>query len=476
MPLVPVPINRGAFKSVDAFQLSSSELGAEVRNLLLDDAGANRDRPGVNAFSSIGAFAISGLRFFGDKIFAVTQGDRKLWSVSQSGVVTDVTGLALGGTARPVFDEDDTYLAIAGGAALQRWDGAAATELMPGSPESTTHISYLDGWWIIPLLTDQELRIAGPTDAAREIWNSSNFVSAEAIPDPIQATAKLLRELYAFGPSSLEIFANSGDSSVPFGRSTPPSYLDWGIEAPYSVTKSDNTLFWLARAPEGGRKFVKLQGRTPAVIDSPYAREIARMTTISDCWAASINFENFNLITWTFPTEERCFVYDVARNEWSEWDGFVDGTSDRFRMHSYCYAPAWNRHFVGDPVNGTIYELSFSAKADGNNPIRRLRRTGAYDHGTGGEKRSQYYLLDVKRGIGTPGGTEPRLGIRVNDDGKGWSPYRWVGLGFEGAKQTPIRITGLRGIYRKRQLEFVFTDAADFVLNKLEEWVEGVEG
>lgn len=468
MPLLPIPINKGTFQNVDAFELTSPEYAADFRNFVLTDAGSNIDRPGLNQFAAVGSYPVQGLTFFSNHLVAVTSSDRKIWKIDSSGTVTDITGTALGGSARPVFADDGTYLAIAGGAAPRSWTGSGNTALLAGSPPDCKFISYLDGYWITHLIDDQEFRWAGPTESARGTWNSANFFQAEGLPDNLKAQAVLLRELYAFGAESVEIFQNFGGTSTPFQRTF---FINKGIIAPYSIVEADNTLFWL----DSDRRFVMMQGRTPVQVSTPFDRVIKDMTTIDDCWGVALNIGAFYLIAWTFPTEERTLVYDYKLKEWYEWDGFVDGGTDRFKMHSYTFAKAWNRHFVGDPVRGIVWELSFDNKVDGSNTLRRLRRSGQIDHGTSKRKRSNYYQLDVKRGVGTPGGTEPRLLMRVNDDGKGWKDYVSIPLGFTGERQTPIRVPGLRGIYRKRQIEFYMTDPYELSIRSLQEDVEEME-
>ena len=467
MPLQPIPLTKGSFQSVNALELPAPEYATELRNLVLNDAGSNVDRPALSSFASIGSFAVEGLFYFSGHLVAVT-GDRRIWKITSTGAVTEITGTPLAGGSRPVFASDGDFLAIAGGNSPQKWDGASNASPMDGSPPSCKFISILDSYWVTHLIDDQEFRFAGPTAPTRLTWTSADFFQAEGLADNVKSQAVLMRELYAFGEESTEIFQNFGDASTPFRRTF---FIDKGILAPYSVVQADNTLFWF----DSGRRFVRMTDRTPVEISTPYSSVLKRMTTVDDCWAARIDIDGFFLIAWTFPTEQRTLVFDYKKNEWCEWDCFSDGQSTRFKMHSYAFVKAWNKHFVGDPNTGSVYELSFDNKTDGDSALRRLRRTGQIDHGSGARKRSNYYLLHVKRGVGTPGETEPVLQMRVNDDGEGWTDYVDVPLGFPGDLQGPIRVDGLRGIYRKRQIEFHMTDPSALVIARLEESVEALE-
>ena len=466
MAIVPIPINLGSMQNVDAFEHGNTGTAALLKNMLINDAGSNVARPGLQSFVDLGSSPVIGLYPFGNFLVAVTD-DRKIYSITESGGKAEIQYATLGGSNRPVFAEDGTYLAIAGGTTPQRWAGTiatTATEAMPGSPPSCTHISYLDGYWILHLVSDQELRWAGPTSSARETWSSANFFQAEGFPDDIIASRVFNRTLFAFGKTSTETFYNYGDTGNPFKRTF---VMDVGCSAPYSLVQADNTLWWL----DHDRRFVKMSGQTPQIISTPYDRVLKRFGSVSDCFGNVINIDGFYLIVWHFPIEERTLVYDYKQNYWTEWDGYANGESSEIDLNSYCYSQLWNKHFVGSATDGTIYELSFDALLDGSAVKRLIRRTGYISHGNRNRKRSNYYLFDVKYGLGESGGTEPVMQIRVNDDNQGWSDPHLIGLGFEGDKQEPI-VVNMRGIYRKRQIEVQVTDAVDFVLNGIEEDVE----
>jgi hypothetical protein len=457
-----IDISKGLFENVDGFEIGNEAFAPVFKNALITEAGTNVGRPGFSAFSNTeNGYAIQGLYFFKDYLVGIDT-NRQIWKMNSSGDVVEVTGSLLGANARPVFAEDGTYLAVAGGGVPQRWDGGIGNfELMPGSPESCTHISYLDGYWIIHLLLDQEFRIAGPTSATRETWNSSDYFQAEGLPDKTISQATLIRELYSFGERSIEIFQNYGDAITPFGRTF---FIDLGCGAPYSVIQADNTLWWLSH----DRRIMKMNGRTPQLVSSPIDRTLKSLGTVSDCWASRIDIGGFYLLAWTFPTEERTFVYDYQKDYWSEWIGYRNQVEDRLKMHSYCYADSWNRHFVGDPTTGAVLEMKMTDYDDNGYSRRFHRETAHITHGTDARKRHNHYLFNIKTGVGTLGATEPVFIIQVNDDDKGWSDERWIPLGIVGSENTVLRVR-VPGIYRRRRIRIVCTDAVDFRLNSIEE-------
>lgn len=461
--LQPVPINDGLFESVDAGELPGPQFAPVLKNMFVNEAGSNVGRPGLSQFAELPSITVDGLAYWNDYVLAVTR-NRRIYSLSSAGVVTDITGSSvLDGSARPTFADDGTYLAIAGGGAPQRWSGSGVCELMPGSPPSTNWISYLDGYWILQMMSSQEMRWAGPTSVLRETWDANDFFQAEGGPDNLAAQRVLFRELWAVGEKSVETFQNLGETDVPFRRSF---FFDKGIVAPHTIVQEDNTLWWL----DSDRKFVRIDGRTPVVKSGPIDKAVQNFTTVSDAWASAFRIGVHVFILLGFPTEQRTFCYDVRLDRWHEWKGYRDATEVYSPVHCHVFAKGWNKHLVGGIFDGKISELSLTSYADGSDVLRRVRRTGQYDHGTGKRKRSHYYLFHVKRGLGTPGSDEPVFEVRVNDDNGGWSNPIPVGLGYPGESNAPIRVD-IGGLYHKRELEITITDNVEFQLQKIEEEV-----
>ena len=470
MPTLPIPILKGVLKSVDATSVQTPEYAIDLKNLFIDAAGVNRDRPGLAAtpFGITGsAFGIEGMFYFKvSNTVVLVDTNRRIWSLTEAGVTSEIGYATLAGSSRPVFDSDGTYLAIAGGGAPQQWSGTGPTALLAGSPEPSTHILHIDGYWINFLTDDQELRFAGPTAVARQTFNSSDFFSAEYDFDNVVAVKKLFRELYAFGTKSFEKFANVG-TDQPWVRTFG---VDIGCGAPYSVVQADNTLWWL----DNKRRIVRLEGSTPIQVSEQIGKVLYDYETVSDCWSSEVLIGDYKFLIFVFPTAETSWAYDYRRQEWYEWNGFANSNESRLPIHSHLFVEEWKKHLVGDPFTGVVRELTFDAKVDGDNPFRRTRRM-RYNHGTLKKKFSEGYTVKFKRGVGTPGGDEPVFEMRVNDDNKGWSNPRQVPMGFPGEKQKAVKVSGLRGVYTERQLEITMTEPYEFQLQGIEEDVQ-VEG
>ena len=462
MAIEEIPFSGGAFQSVDDFELIGTQNGAALENLLLNDIGSNLDRPGlgpVDGFAEVDGPCIGSYYFKNNLIFVTNQ--RSIYSMNSAGVVSDITGVKLGGTGRPVFASDGQYLAIAGGSKPIRYSGSGLTENMPGDPPICTHILYLDGYWIANISGSQEYQFAGPTESLRGTWDAGDFSSAEGLPDNINAIATSIRELYLFGDNSVEILQNYGQADVPFVRTF---FLDRGLSAPYSVVNANNTLYWL----DSDRRFVQLAQRTPQFISTPFHRIIQQFDTVSDCFGYKVDYDEHFLIVWKFPTEKKTFWFDYKTNNWGEFKGFEDGLDADFPLGSYCYFKDNNSHFIGSSRESLIWKFSTEYSKDGSSEMRRIRRSSFVNHGGFVRKRSNSYRIWLKRGQGASLQTHPKMEIRFRDDGKPWTYPIQIDLGEVGDFSPYVEVRH-RDIYRSRQIELSWTADVRVWVSKVEE-------
>ena len=464
MPIVSIPIQGGPNQNVDRQELSDGT-AYKLENTLLSDSGANIGAPGFSSFADLGSVHGVSATIWNDLLFVVGT-DRRFYKITSAAVVTDITGTdgGLGGTTRPNFSNDGTYIAISGGGTPQRWDGTSTVANMPGSAPAADIVEYLDGYWLA-INSSGDIQWAGPSSAERDTWSAADFFQAEGLPDDPLTLAVNLRELFIFGEESTEIFQNYGDVSVPFRR---VFFVERGIAAKRSVIKEGNTLWFLGN----DRRVYYFEGRTPKVVSFSFDKEIQEMTTVSDCFGTRIQIDQFSLLIWTFPTEGKTFIVDAKSGKYlGEFSSFETGLKSRFRMNGYAYWPSLDKHYITDYLDSNIWELSRDYYAYGDNPRRCLRRTGPIDHGTGNKKRNVYYEFHIKRGVGNSSVSDPQFVVRFRDDDKGWSDEYLVSLGATGDESIVRRLHNT-GTYRRREIEIYCTDAVEFNLTKIMESVE----
>lgn len=461
MPISPIPINKGVFKTQTPRALKNAEFAEDLINLFVGQGGENFDRPSLSALAELDSITVIGAAYFDNVLVFVTQ-DRKVYTMNLSGSsITDVTGAELPGTSRPVFTNDGQYLYIVGGGAPIKWGGAGTvTAALGGSPPDMTHIVWMDGYLIgnRRLAAENNKVIQYCNFETPETWTGTNIFSAVADPDPLQALEVSQRELYAVGEKTTEVWQNIGSSPVPFARAYVWQY---GTIAPYSVHAVDNALFML----DQDRRILKISGRQVERLSEGIENDIFSYETVTDCWSRSFTWKGSIHVLFVFPTAQKAWSIDLKNNQWTEWVGF-DGGIARLRLHSLVYVPSTGQVFGGDWQTGSIWSFSDTDKTDAGGIFLRQRTFSYRDGGVSVRKRANYFRVDMERNIasaysGTTSETNPILELRWRDEEDGWSSWRRSEVGRKGEGR--FHMTFYRaGIFRLRKYQLRMTDPAEF--------------
>jgi len=201
---------------------------------------------------------------------------------------------------------------------------------------------------------------------------------------------------------------------------------------------------------------------------------------VSDAFADYITFGGNNWYVLTIPSygdSGVTLVYDVAKNEWQgKWNYWNTTTSvyEQFRGYNYAHIPAWNKHLLGDRLNGIVYYLQDDSHKDNGDTMRSSWITGHIDHKTSRRKRSLKLRIRLKRGYGAED-SEPKLMLRWRDDGaRAWGNIHYIDLNEIGEYKQYVEINRL-GMYRSRQYELSVTDDVPVIIADAEELVEAVK-
>lgn len=464
MAVAEIPL--GVSQASGFEELADPSASPAVYNLLLDGSGALRPRPGVTYYYTTEAGAavsvaspVIGAAIWRDSIIYVTE-DRYIYAqTSPTSILSLSSSTAttqLDGSARPTFALLSDMVVIMGGGAPQKWTGVGLAARLSGSPPAGTHICSLG----------RRLVVAGldPTGifqwsglGAYETWSAANVKEAEARPDKVVALYENIRELYAFGETTLQVYGIGSDSNDPFETLTA---LNIGCSAAHSPIQLDDSFAWL----DERRRFVKSDGRGHAVLSVPIAKTLAGLATVSDCWGFRARIDAYDLYVWVFPTEKRAFCYQADAERWSEWRGFSSALGDwtTFPFNSYTYWPSKNLHLVGSPANG-IAKLSTTTKTDLGAILNCEVRTGFLNHGSKKWKRAIRDSYTVRRGVGTFGGTESKFEVSHRDDLGPWGGWSQIGLGLGGDYN--VEVEDFRaGIYKHRQMAMRYSATDDLSL------------
>ena len=370
-----------------------------------------------------------------------------------------VVGTLSTSTGNVSMSSNINHLMVVDGTKGWTWDDSTFTDIFNGDSDfvkTSTMCTYMDGYSIVNKAGFGTFTISSLNDSTA--WAAGDVASAEANPDDITALIATHKELWLFGPQTSELWYNSGNADFPF-EPYRNGTVEWGIHAPFSLAKADESLFWLSQNREGKGIVLSARGTSPVAISTrDIESEIGEITTISDAIGWTYQQKGHTFYVLTFPTGDRTFVYDVASNMWHRRRSFG---VERWRAFGALFDG--KKHYCGDYANNNIYELDLDTYTDNGTTISCTRRTQVI-HKDRQRLRVERIELDVEAGVGVSvgQGSDPKIMMRYSKDGgHTWSNEQWRDLGAMGKYGQRVYWTTL-GIGRQWVFEFTVTDPIRF--------------
>lgn len=290
-----------------------------------------------------------------------------------------------------------------------------------------------------------------------------NFYTAESSPDNLTAFIVNHSELWLYGPNSVEVWVLTGDNNDPFTR-IQGAQMETGIDAPSSLAKMDNTIYWLGGDDRGRGIVLKATGYSQAQRVSTHAIEfaIAGYTDSSDAVAWTYQQEGHTFFVLNFPSADKTWVYDASTNLWHE-RAWMESDGSLHRIRGATQIEFDGDTIVGDWEFNTLYRLKLDVYLDNTRIIKRIRSS---PHLSSDLKQQLFHSLqiDMETGIGLISGNDPQAMLQWSDDGgHTWSSEYWVGLGKVGEYRTRARWRRL-GKSRDRIFKVEITEQAKIVI------------
>jgi len=331
-------------------------------------------------------------------------------------------------------------------------------------PAGVTSADFLDGYFMVTGDGTQLFYINETPNVGGD-WNGLDFGSAEGAPDNVIAVKADHREAWMFGAQSIEIYVNTGNADFPLER-TGNAFIEFGCVAGKSISKIDNTLFWLGRDQNGEGIVYRANGYTPVrVSTSAIERAMQGYSQIDDAIAFSFQMQGHSFYALSFPTGDATWLFDIASGAWTEWL-WRDPSDNTLHRHRAANHLLFNgAHLVGDWETGEVYALSMDTYTDNGDPILRLRATQTLE----AEQKRVFVSslqVDMETGVGlaTGQGSTPELMLRYSlDGGHSWSNLRTASVGAVGAYGTRALFRRL-GQGRNRVWEISMTDPVKFAV------------
>lgn len=435
----------------------------------LDPTGKNVialfGRPGKSLFGTVGTGPIRGGIAYGSGLYVVS--GTSLYSVDSSGNGTLLGTIA--GTDRIDIDVNATQAFISAGSAgyiltlATNVLTAIADPDFPGSVQG----KFIDDYIAFVPGNNGRFYITALNDASS--IDPLDFASAEGAPDTTIGIQVNRREVWLFGTASTEVWWNSGASDFPFER-VSGGFIEHGCASADTITKIDDTLFWLAANKSGGGYVVKSEGYAVARISSPAVENaIASYSTIQDATAYTYTFNEHLFYVLNFPAGGTSWVYDAKTGFWFEQQYRNTTTAaaecDRGTVSMVLNDGSKYKTIVGDRTNGNLYLLDNGTYTDNGDPVLRLR---ASRHIFSERHRITHSKFQVEFepgvGIATGQGSDPQAIMRYSDDGGfTWRTERWADIGAQGSYGIVAKWRRL-GISRDRVYEVSVTDPVKVVM------------
>lgn len=423
--------------------------------------------PGLRLQFTAGTGPIRGMWQYGGYGYVVS--GSSLYKVDSSWMITLISA-TIAGTGPVSMADNGVQLFIATNPAgyIYNADTLAFGQITdPDFPGAVT-VSYLDGYFVFNEPNSQKVWVTSLYDGTT--IDPLDFASAEGSPDDLVALIVDHREVWLFGTNSVEVWYNAGGADFPLSR-IQGAANEIGCDAPYSVAKLDNSVFWLGADARGHGIVYKAQGYTGVRV-STHAVEYAiqSYSTIADAIAYTYQQEGHAFYVLIFPTAQKTWVFDASTGGWHERAGWLDGAFVRHR--SNCYMHFNSIPLVGDYANGNVYAFDLSVYADHDTIQKYVRSWRALPANQNTLKRTAQHSLqiDCEAGVGLDGitqGTDPQMLLRWSDDGgHKWGNYhsRSMGKIGETGRRVIWRRLGMTTALRDRVYEISGTDPTKVVI------------
>lgn len=387
--------------------------------------------PGLDLFQTVGIGPIRGV-FSSANGRAFVVSATQLYEITSAGVIT-LRGTLTSDTTIVSITENFTQLIICDGTDLWTLVYSSNTFAVVSDgdlPDSST-VTYLDGYAIINKVSSGEFYISALQDATA--WDALDFATAEASPDALVRVFASLGQLWLFGDRTTEVWYNSANVDFPFEKVSGAN-LPVGCAAAHSVVEMDNTIVWLGKTDLGQGIVYRASGYSPQRI-STFAIEYAinKSTDLSAIRAYSYQQDGHTFYVLTGGDLETTLVYDASTQLWHE-RAYLEDDGTLSTHKSICHMFAFGKHYVGDRVNGNVYEMSLDFYDDAGREIR-AERVFTHLNNEGNGLRVKSLQIDFEYGVGLNSGqgSAPVVWLQISEDGaKTWSPEYEASIGALG--------------------------------------------
>ena len=442
----------------------------ETINLFPERGGAQskspsilRRTPGLKNWITLssGTGPIRGMYETSDgRLFAVRSNN--LIEISAAGVQTSRGTINIP-SDRVAMTDNGIELAIADETNI--WSYTLATDTLATvtniyAPQSTPVLEFIDGYifGFDPTGGDTDPDTGSAVGVFRHSnlndindWLAIDVYTAEGSPDKIVTLKAVNRQLWIFGSKSFEVWYNAGGDNAgggPTWARIPGTFTQIGCAAQNSVSEIRGKVFWLGSSKDGENVvWMSGEGYAPVQISNKAMEStMETFSSVDDAWSFTFEYLGHYFYCLTFQTGDRTYLYDITEGEWVNWMYRDTVTGEQGRHRALVHSFFDRRNFVGDYVNGNIYELDRDTYTDNGNPIVWERY---FPYTESLNRRITMYSLFIDfltgEGLLSGQGSDPKIQIRWSIDGaRVFGDWEQLGVGVRGdySFQTEMRMMG----------------------------------
>jgi hypothetical protein len=415
--------------------------------------------PGLRQLVQLPTGPVRGLWTYGDYAYAVS--GNRFYQIDSNWNYTDKGGVS---GSNPVNMVDNgTQLFIAAGANGYIYNANTDVFAQITDPDfyGAVGVGFLDGYFVYNEPNSQKFWVTSLYDGTSV--DPLDFASAEGSPDDLVTLIVDHREVWLFGQTSVEVWYNAGLPDFPLAR-IQGAFNEIGCQAPYSVAKLDNALFWLGKDARGNGIVYRSKGYTGERVSTHAVEwQIQQYSTLADAVAYTYQQDGHAFYVLNFPTANTTWVFDVSTGVWHERAGWEN---NQFTRHlGQCQMNFANEIVIGDYVTGILYAYDMNVYSEAGLVQKWLRSWRALPTGQNDLRRTAQHSLqlDCESGVGlsTGQGSDPQVMLRWSDDGgHTWSSEHWKSMGQTGqyGKRVIWRRLGMTQKLRDRVYEISGTD------------------
>ena len=435
---------------------------ADVENAYANAAGGFSRFPGLTPFVSLPASKVYVHAFRGNLIAATDRA--RVYRISKEGAVEDVTGVPLSGGKRAIFTStEDQLVMAAGGAPLSL--SSNKTQILPNAPP-TTHVIFIDGYLLAIEAYSGRFYYCDPGQYGT--WNPLSVFTADAKPDDLTAAVVTpFNEVMLAGTDSIEQYEILPNGTQPFSRRWTTGE---GVQFPYTLVADKSGTYGI----NGRFEFVRFYGQVSQDQGADVDLVFESIDDWTDAWAGELSIKGTKFILLQAPnatnkhgTQGITLLLDYRARKWSFLYGWDPVASTPTRWPVWSTERIWGGVYAG--VDGGIAKLDDNSNQVLGAPQAFLIRSGHCNDW--GPSRIDELRIRLKRGEGSNGGAEPRIGLRVNRDNEGFDQWQYEPLGTSGQREMVIRFGG-QGYADTWQFELAVTDDVPVEFVRMQIFVE----